>query len=157
MFLSNILAFAEGGSSPWTTVFFIVIAVAFLGMMVWSSFNNRKRDKKAQEMLSNVGPGDKVKTVGGLVGTIVQVITLSPTEKLMVIESGIGDNKTTMTYDIRAIGTIMEHANTPAINPDLLSDSAQKETVETQPADADTVDVAEATAPESESTSDKED
>lgn len=129
--MNNILGFAEGGS-PWTTVFFIVIAVLFLGMMVWSSFNNRKRDKKAQDMLSNVGPGDEIKTVGGLIGTIIEVVNVGPTDKYMVIESGVGNNKTTMTYDIRAIGAVIRHAHTPEFKPELVQEIAPEAEVKAE-------------------------
>jgi len=51
--------------------------VVFLGGMIlllfWSSRSRRKQEAKRREMLAGLKKGDKVTSIGGIVGTIVEV------------------------------------------------------------------------------------
>ena len=55
--------------------------------------------------------GDKVLTSCGIIGTIVRLDEISPVDMNMVIETGEGDNKSTLTFDIRALYQVLERVN----------------------------------------------
>ncbi len=59
----------------------------------------KRRDKKVKDMLSGVKEGDKIRTIGGIYGTVVQV-----KEDLITIESG--PDKTKIVFAKGAISTI---------------------------------------------------
>ena len=69
-----------GGINIW---FLVVIVVLFVALMVWSSWSNKKRQKKAQEINDKMKPGDKVMSIGGIMGEIVEI-----REDSFVIKSG---------------------------------------------------------------------
>jgi preprotein translocase subunit YajC len=65
----------------------LLIVVFFLVLII----PQRRRDKKMKEMLSNIRNGDKIKTIGGIFGTVVKrsedtvVIELIPSKTRMMI------------------------------------------------------------------------
>ncbi len=62
---------AAGTGSPLVTFLpFIVILVVMYTMMI---IPENKRKKKAQEMRNNIQVGDKITTIGGLIGIVVHV------------------------------------------------------------------------------------
>ena len=60
----------------------ILIMVVLLAVMI---IPQRKRDKKVKEMLASIRPGDRVRTIGGIYGTIMNIkdetITLAVGQK----------------------------------------------------------------------------
>lgn len=48
----------------------VVLVVLLAGMMLLTILPQKKRQKKAQEMMNGIRVGTKVKTIGGFVGTI---------------------------------------------------------------------------------------
>ncbi len=59
-------------SSPFSMwVIVPLIAVLFL-MMWWSSRSRRKQEAKHKEMLANLKKGDKVTSIGGIRGTVIE-------------------------------------------------------------------------------------
>ncbi len=65
----------------------LLIVVFFLVLII----PQRRRDKKMKEMLNNIRNGDKIKTIGGIFGTVVKrseetvVIELIPSKTRMMI------------------------------------------------------------------------
>lgn len=53
-------------------IFFIMMAV-LVGMIVISMMSGRKDKKKKAQMMSAMGKGDRVQTIGGILGTVVEV------------------------------------------------------------------------------------
>lgn len=51
----------------------MMVVVVFGGMMIIQTFGARKERKKRDELMRNLKRGDKVLTIGGIVGTIDQV------------------------------------------------------------------------------------
>lgn len=74
----------------------ILVFVVFIVMMI---IPQRKRDKKAKEMLASIKPGSKIKTIGGIYGTVVQV-----KEDLVTIETG--PEKCKIVFAKGAISTV---------------------------------------------------
>lgn len=50
--------------------FIILIMVAMLLIMI---IPQRKREKKVKDMLASIKPGDRVRTIGGIYGTVTSV------------------------------------------------------------------------------------
>ena len=78
-FLTATDAVAAGGMGST-----IVMMVAMLGIFYFMLIRpENKRKKEAEQMRSNVRTGDKIVTIGGIVGTVVNV-----KENRIVIETG---------------------------------------------------------------------
>ncbi len=52
---------------------FLVIGGVLLLFLFWMSRGRKKQEQKRREMLSSLRKGDKVTTIGGIIGTIVDV------------------------------------------------------------------------------------
>lgn len=83
----------------------IIIAVLLL-MFVVLSFVRRKREtQQRNDMVNEFKTGTKIVTTSGIYGEI-KSITETTDGKVVVIETGEGNNKTTMTIHINAIMTV---------------------------------------------------
>ncbi|MCD7729258.1 MAG: preprotein translocase subunit YajC [Clostridia bacterium] len=79
-------------------VVFIVIIVVFF---VMSSRSNKKKQKEAEELIDAVKPGNKVKTIGGICGIVVEV---DKEENTFVLETGTElSGKSYLKFDKQAI------------------------------------------------------
>lgn len=63
--------FLEGGVSSGSTIIMLVVMVAVFYFMLIRPENKRK--KEAEEQRSALKVGDKITTIGGIVGTVVNV------------------------------------------------------------------------------------
>lgn len=95
-----------------TIIFMVMLGLLLVALLVVPFFQSKKRAKQADELHRSLQPGDLVKTIGGVIGTIVEIREISPVDKEMVIETGIGDNKTTMTFDLQALYQVMSRSST---------------------------------------------
>lgn len=77
-----------------------VLIVAIIGLFVWQSYSNKKRNKAAQEMMSSLKIGDRIKTIGGLCGFLVEI---NNDENTIVIETGTDTKKSYVKLDKAAI------------------------------------------------------
>ena len=89
----------NGGWITWVILaVFIVIIVVFF---VFSSRRNKKKQQEAQQLMDAVKPGNKVKTIGGVCGIVVEV---DPEENTFVLETGSETSgKCYMKFDTQAI------------------------------------------------------
>ncbi len=92
-------------SSFWSTygILIIMIIVIVIIIVLWwfSSRKKKKQEKEAQEILGNVKPGNKVKTIGGVCGIVVEV---DEDENTFVLETGSElSGKCYMKFDRQAI------------------------------------------------------
>ncbi len=81
----NLLAEEAKGGSGW--VLYVVLAVFIVLFVVWMFFSGKKNKRRQQEtieQLDAIQPGNKVKTVGGLCGIVVEVCD----DNTFVIETG---------------------------------------------------------------------
>ncbi len=85
-------------------VMWIIVAVLIVLIIVFFVFQSRKSKKKQQEaedLMNAVKPGNKVKTIGGVCGIVVEV---DAEENTFVLETGSEQSgKSYMKFDKQAI------------------------------------------------------
>lgn len=86
----QLLAEEAGGqeaapSNGWVTYVLLgVIVLAFIAFMLFSGRKNKQRQKEYVEQIAAIGPGNKVKTAGGICGIVVEVCD----DNTVIIETG---------------------------------------------------------------------
>lgn len=85
---------AGGGSFTWLIMLGVLI-VFMLVMMI----PQRKRDKKMKDMLASIKQGDRVRTIGGIYGTVTNI-------KDDVVTISVGPDKVRLVFARGAIATI---------------------------------------------------
>ncbi|MBQ7830853.1 MAG: preprotein translocase subunit YajC [Clostridia bacterium] len=84
-----------------STLLFIGIVAIFI---IWMYFSNKKRMKQQQEYIdrrNSIKPGNKVMTIGGITGTVVEV---NPDDNTFVLETGSDElGKSYLRFDKAAI------------------------------------------------------
>ena len=88
------------------TIIMIVLIVLVIAYIIWSSYSNKKKQKQAQEKVSVLGVGDKVKTIGGVCGVVKEI---NDKENTFILEVG---EKSYVKFDKGAIYQT-ESANAP--------------------------------------------
>ena len=78
--MANILTATAAGGMGSSIIMLVVMLAVFYFMLIRPE---NKRKKEAEEMRSSVKTGDKIVTIGGIVGTVVNV-----KESRIVIETG---------------------------------------------------------------------
>lgn len=93
----------------------ILIAIAFIGMMVFMNLNQKKKQKKMIDLNSKITVGDRVKTAGGIFGVIESVneenntFIIKSSETRFEIDRGF-------VYSMRMLGLPVEEAvETPVV------------------------------------------
>lgn len=112
----------------------IVVVVVFY---VLGSKKRKKQEKDAQDLINSVKPGNKVKTIGGICGIVVEV---DNEENTFVLETGTETSgKSYMKFDRQAIyqtDAVLEK-NVPkeeAPAEEIAEEATAAETAETAPA-----------------------
>lgn len=103
MLLFNLLTDkpAETQPTPWTSYLIMgLLVVAIIGLFVWSSISNKKKQKQALDMVSALKVGDRVKTIGGICGFVAEI---NDAENTFVLETGTENNKSFVKFDKGAI------------------------------------------------------
>ncbi|MDE6597660.1 MAG: preprotein translocase subunit YajC [Clostridia bacterium] len=94
-----------------TYVILAVLVVAIVVMFFFSSRKRKKQEKDAQDLINAVKPGNKVKTIGGICGIVVEV---DNEENTFVLETGTEQSgKCFIKFDRQAIyqtDAVVEHA-----------------------------------------------
>ena len=97
MFL-NVLASGQGDYS-W--IFLVVLVGAMVLMMVFNRRSQKKRQEEQMNTLNAVKPGNKVKTIGGICGVVVEICDEDNT---FVLETGTEKSgKSYIKFDKQAI------------------------------------------------------
>ncbi len=125
MFLFNLLTEATGDGSgtsnsnasgnqgsffsqnPW--VMWTILGVILVAWIVFSYFTNKKRRAKAEAETAKrnaIKPGFKVTTIGGIVGTVVEVDEENNT---FVLQTGNDEHPSLLTFDKLAIYNSIDH------------------------------------------------
>lgn len=61
-----------GGAGFFDTQFMLILALALGAMIIFSLFTGRREKKKRAEMLASVRKGDRIQTVGGILGSVME-------------------------------------------------------------------------------------
>ncbi len=83
----NLLAETEnqtGGNNYMIYVLLIAIVVVMVVFMFFSNRKGKQRQKEYQEQMEVLGPGNKVKTIGGICGIVAEVCD----DNTVIIETG---------------------------------------------------------------------
>lgn len=93
---------AETTNDPWPTIIMIAIVVLVIGAMYFlSNRSQKKRQQETEALLNAIKPGNKVKTIGGICGIVVEVC---PDDNTFVLETGNEANgKCFIRFDKQAI------------------------------------------------------
>jgi preprotein translocase subunit YajC len=92
-----------GGLGSWI---FLPLILVF-GFMIWTSSRQQKKEQaKRQEMLKGLHRGDKVQTIGGVIGTVADI---ADDDVVLTVEQGrIRFAKSAIQQVVRASGTKSE-------------------------------------------------
>lgn len=74
----------------------IILMIALFAVMI---IPQRKREKKIKDMLANLKPGDRVRTIGGIYGTITAI-------KDDVVTISVGPDKVRLVFILGAIASV---------------------------------------------------
>lgn len=129
---------AEQGSGG-TIVIFGVMLVLIIGLFIWQSISGKKKQKEAQNMVDSLKKGDRVKTIGGICGFVVEI---NNNENTFVLETGTDDKKSYVKFDKGAIyqtapaegSAVAEKNEKPAPSEEVSEESVSSSEAETQPA-----------------------
>ena len=91
----NLLAFDQ------SSIMLIILVVVMVAFMVYSNRSQKKRQQETQNMLNAIQPGNKVKTIGGICGVVVEVC---PEDNTFVLETGTEKSgKSYIKFDKQAV------------------------------------------------------
>ena len=99
LFLLNFFDETESTQNPW--LMWVIMGVLIVGLIVFSSINNKKARKRNEERNSMLEVGVQVTTIGGIVGTIIKL-----DDQFLWIETGVAPNTMTMQILRQAIHSI---------------------------------------------------
>lgn len=81
--------------TPQMIVYGVLIA-ALIGLLVFSMFKNKRRQAEAAQMAANLAVGDKVQTIGGIIGEIAEI---DHNEGTITVKTG----KSTIVFSKQAV------------------------------------------------------
>ena len=88
--------------NPWLS--WVIMGVLLVVIIVFMILSRRSQKKKQQEQidqLNAIGPGNKVKTIGGICGVVVEVC---PEDNTFILESGSeASGKSYIKFDKQAV------------------------------------------------------
>ena len=94
---------AENKGGGWMIYIFLgVFVLLMIGMYFINGRNRKKQAQQQENMFARIGIGTEIKTIGGIIGTVVELDAEAGT---YVIETGIDGSKATMKIDKLAIYT----------------------------------------------------
>lgn len=126
--LFNLLDDAPVSTNPTTTyIVFGVIFVAIIGLMIWQSMSNKKKQKAEREKINALKVGDRVKTIGGVCGFVAEI---NNNENTFVLETGLDNNKSYVKFDKGAI-----YQTAPAEGAAYAKEEKEEEKVEEEKAE----------------------
>ncbi len=103
----NLLAGSAG-----SYVMIIALVAVIVVFMVLNSRSAKKRQQEQQSMLDAIRPGNKVKTIGGVCGVVVEV---NPDDNTFVLETGTeASGKSYIKFDKQAVYQTDAVAEKPA-------------------------------------------
>ena len=99
---------ADGGNQQ--IIMIVVLVVLMIGMFAMSIIPQKKRQKKAQEMMNSITVGTKIKTIGGFVGEVKKIDNANNLFTLDI--SANNDGSTLVVIDRSAVYVVLEAVKT---------------------------------------------
>lgn len=96
-----------GGGGAGSIVLIVVLVLVMVVLLVGSMIPQRRNKKKAQEQLNAIIVGDKVKTIGGLIGIVEEIDAVAGTMVINIAPTS-DDNKVLITIDRAGIYTVID-------------------------------------------------
>ena len=92
----------ETNGTPWESYILMAVMVAIIiAFMVLNRQSQKKRQKETMDMLNAIQPGNKVKTIGGICGVVVEVC---PEDNTFILETGSeASGKSYIKFDKQAV------------------------------------------------------
>lgn len=109
--LFNLLENADPKNQLGTYIIMGVVVLAIIGLFIWQTVANKKKQKEAQDMMNKLQPGVKIKTIGGICGYLVE---MNEAENTFILETGTEENKCYIKFDKGAIYQTGAAADAPA-------------------------------------------
>lgn len=124
--------FLLAGSSTGSSILWLVILIAMVVLMlVLPSISQKKKLAAYEEMKSRLRAGDKIQTIGGIVGKINR-IKEKDGHQTVLIETGDKSNKTIIEFDINAIAGVVEGLNKEVSETQENKQEDQEDSAETE-------------------------
>lgn len=125
--MNNLIFLAEeaqqGGFPAWAM--WVILGVAFVLMIAMTIIPRRKQQKQTQNMMDNLKVGDKVMTIGRIVGVITAIDNSTNT---VTIQSGEGEHASVLVIDKLAIGMVI-NPNAPQPKQEVKQEEKKEEEV----------------------------
>lgn len=93
-------------------ILIVLVVLLVLVLIVMPIFTNKKRQQSVNTLHNSLKVGDKIMTIGGVIGIVTDIRQTSPVDKEFTIETG----SSTMVFDIKALYQIMP-ATAPVTAP----------------------------------------
>ena len=120
-----------------TIVMMIVLIGLLVVMMVFNRRSQKKRQEEQKNMLDAIKPGNKVKTIGGICGVVVEIC---PEDNTFILETGSeASGKSYIKFDKQAVyqtdAVVEKAAPAPApveapVNEDFADEKVEEATEE---------------------------
>lgn len=124
----NSFLLAEGAGAS-SIIWLVILIVMVVVMLVLPSISQKKKVAAYQEMQNRLKAGDKVQTIGGIVGKINRIKEKDGI-KTVLIETGDKSNKMVIEFDINAIAGVVEGINpAPAIKEEVAEPETDEPTI----------------------------
>lgn len=88
-------------------VIYVILIALVVVMLVLPSITNKRRMKEYNTMLDQLRVGDEVRTIGGIIGRVTKISNKGEV-KTFTLETGSKGSKTTMEFDLSAVGTVLK-------------------------------------------------
>ena len=98
----NLLTEGNNAGTPWESYILMGVLLAIIVVfMVLNRQSQKKRQQEAMNMLNAIQPGNKVKTIGGVCGVVVEVC---PEDNTFILETGSeASGKSYIKFDKQAV------------------------------------------------------
>lgn len=100
----------SGSKYGW--IIYVVLIVLVVLMLVLPTITNRRRMKEYNQMVDRLRVGDEVRTIGGIIGRVTR-INKKGDIATFVLETGAKGSKTTMEFDMNAVGSVLTSTYEP--------------------------------------------
>ena len=92
---------AQAGGGAGTIIMLVLMVVAIIALFWFNRRNQKKRQDETEKLLNAIQPGNKVKTIGGICGIVVEVC---PDDNTFVLETGTEKSgKSYIKFDRQAV------------------------------------------------------